>query len=302
VTGPEDAGASHHSDTGWPSEPADRPAAPTAAAEPEPLVEPAPTEPEAASYEPELAEPELTEPEAEFSEPELAEPELAEPELAEPELTEPELAEPELTEPEAELAEPEVYEPEVYQAELTPEPAELAAEPAAAPDVIAPHSPPSPWRSVPVLALLLTTVLMVVANGFVWYQVHQHSTVDDARRAGLEASRDAARVLLSYDYRTLSKDFSTGRSLTTGEFAKKYAETTTKVVTPVATKQKAVVKAEVVTAGVVRASTSTVVTIIYVNQVTTSSLSTAPKVDLSRVRMTLRHVGGRWLVSNVEAL
>jgi hypothetical protein len=45
-----------------------------------------------------------------------------------------------------------------------------------------------------------------------------------------------------------------------------------------------------------------VVTIVYVNQVTTSSLAAAPKIDLSRVRMTLEHIGGRWLVSNVDAL
>ena len=75
-----------------------------------------------------------------------------------------------------------------------------------------------------------------------------------------------------------------------------------KVVTPVAQQKKAVVKAEVVTAGIVRASTDTVVTIVYVNQVTTSSLSSGPKVDLSRVRMTLERVGGHWLVSKVDAL
>lgn len=181
------------------------------------------------------------------------------------------------------------------------EPEALAAapdEPAAA----AAARPRSAWRSGPVLALLLTAVLMAVANGFVWYLVHDHDATESARRAGLEASRDAARVLFSYDYRTLDKDFSAGKALTTGSFRKQYADTTSKVVTSVATEKKAVVKADVVTAGVVRASESTVVTIVYVNQVTTSSLQTGPKVDLSRVRMTLKHVGGRWLVSNVEAL
>jgi Mce-associated membrane protein len=132
--------------------------------------------------------------------------------------------------------------------------------------------------------------------------VHQHAAADDARRAGLEASRDAARVLFSYDYRTLDKDFKAGQALTTGTFRTEYAQTTAKVVTPVAEKNKAVVKAEVVTAGVVRASAETVVTIVYVNQVTTSSLAAAPKVDLSRVRMTMSKVGDRWRVSRVEAL
>jgi Mce-associated membrane protein len=156
--------------------------------------------------------------------------------------------------------------------------------------------------SAAVVALVLTAVLMAVANAFVWYRVHDHSATESARRAGLEQSREAARILFSYDYRQLDKDFAAGKSLTTGAFGKQYAETTAKVVTPVAKEKKAVVKAEVVTAGVVRASPKTVVTIVYVNQVTTSSLAAAPKVDLSRVRMTLTKVGGHWLVSKVDAL
>ena len=194
------------------------------------------------------------------------------------------------------------------------EPASVVAEPAPAVQEPAPvveestgvepaaAGPGSPLRSGPVLALLLTTVLMAVAAGFVWFQVHRHDATETARRAGLEASRDAARVLFSYDYRTLAKDFSAGKAVTTGKFRAQYADTTTKVVTPVATEKKAVVKAEVVNAGVVRASTDEVVTIVFVNQVTTSSLQAGPKVDLSRVRMTLRHVGGRWLVATVDAL
>jgi Mce-associated membrane protein len=155
---------------------------------------------------------------------------------------------------------------------------------------------------VPLIALGLTVALMALAAGFVWYRVHRGDQIESARVAGLEASRDAAAVLLSYDYRTLDKDFSAGRAVTTGAFRTQYSNTTSKVVAPVAKEKKAVVKAEVVTAGIVRASPDTVVTIVYVNQVTTSSLNAGPKVDLSRVRMTLKHVGGRWLVSKVEAL
>lgn len=188
------------------------------------------------------------------------------------------------------------------------EPARVAAAPVvgssdeAAPAVAAPARPRGAWRSPAVLALLLTTVLMAVAAGFVWYQVHQKDATETARRAGLETSRDAARVLFSYDYRTLDKDFAAGKAITTGAFQKSYGDTTSKVVGPVARDKKAVVKAEVVSAGVVRASPTSVVTVVFVNQVTTSSLATAPKVDLSRVRMTVKRVGGRWLVSNVTAL
>lgn len=167
----------------------------------------------------------------------------------------------------------------------------------------APNPQERPRRlTAAVLALLVTTLAMAVAAGLVWYQARQHDATEKARRAGLESSRDAARLLFSYDYRTLTKDFEAGKAITTGAFRKQYADTTTRLVTPVATEKKAVVKAEVVTAGVVRATPDLVVTIVYVNQVTTSSLTTGPKVDLSRVRMTLQRVNGRWLVSKVDAL
>jgi Mce-associated membrane protein len=185
-------------------------------------------------------------------------------------------------------------EPEAYdEPEPEPEP-----EPEAAPE----PAPVGRGALLPLLALGLTIVLMALAAGFVWYRVHRNDQIESARTAGLEASRDAAAVLLSYDYRTLDKDFSAGKAVTTGAFRTQYANTTSKVVAPVAKEKKAVVKAEVVTAGIVRASPDTVVTIVYVNQVTTSSLNAGPKVDLSRVRMTLKHVHGRWLVSKVEAL
>lgn len=155
---------------------------------------------------------------------------------------------------------------------------------------------------LPVIALVLVTLAVGVATAFVWLDVREKQQTEAARRTGLEASRDAARELFSYDYRTLDQDFSAGRALTTGDFRTDYDKTTTKVVADVAKRYKAVVKANVINAGVVRASPDEVVTIVYVNQVTTSTQVTGEKVDLSRVRMTVVRSGGRWLVTKVDAL
>jgi Mce-associated membrane protein len=156
--------------------------------------------------------------------------------------------------------------------------------------------------TLPVVALLIMTALMAAATAYLWLQVRDDHRTEQARRSGLEASRDAARLLFSYDYRTLDKDFKTGRALTTGEFRKQYDKTTTKVVADVARQYKAVVKANVVGAGVVRATPDEIVAVVYVNQVTTSTRVAGEKVDLSRVRMTLRRSGDEWLVTSVNAL
>lgn len=155
---------------------------------------------------------------------------------------------------------------------------------------------------LPAVALVLMTALMAAATSYLWLLVREKDQTESARRAGLEVTRDAARLLFSYDYRTLDKDFSVGRQLTTGEFRKDYDKTTTKVVTDVAKQYKAVVKATVVNAGVVRAAPNEVVTVVYVNQVTTSTRVTGEKLDLSRVRMTLVRIDGSWRVSQVDAL
>ena len=156
--------------------------------------------------------------------------------------------------------------------------------------------------SIPVLVLTLLTLVAGAVTAKVWLDVRSQSQAEDARRSGLEASRDAARLLFSYDYRTLDKDFATGRRLTTGSFRIDYDKTTTRVVADVAQRYKAVVKANVINAGVVSATPSRVVTVVYVNQVTSSTQVKGQKVDLSRVRMTLVRVDGVWLVTKVDAL
>lgn len=154
---------------------------------------------------------------------------------------------------------------------------------------------------LPVLALSLLTVL-VALTAYLGWDVRQSARTDTARTAGLAASRDAARLLFSYDYNTLDRDFERGLAVTTGTFREEYQRTTREVVRPVAVQYNAVVKADVVEAAVVSASPNRVVTLTFVNQTTTSTRVQGPKIDQSRVRMSLRRVEGTWLVDQVQAL
>lgn len=120
--------------------------------------------------------------------------------------------------------------------------------------------------------------------------------------APMSAARDAGRLLFSYDHRTIDEDFAAAEALTTGGFAKEYAQTTQAVVRPVAVENKAVVEATAVAQGIAQAEPGRVVALVFVNQSTTSTKVTGQKVDQSRVRMTLVERGDRWLVSKVEAL
>jgi Mce-associated membrane protein len=166
---------------------------------------------------------------------------------------------------------------------------------------------PAPARArrlgglLPVLALSLLTVLLLL-SGWLAYQVYEQSRTRAASTQALEQARDAARVLFSYSHERLDEDFEAGLALATGEFREEYERTTREVVRPVAEEYDAEVQAEVVEAAVVSAEPDRVVALLFLNQTTTSTRVEGPKIDQSRVRMTLVQVGDRWRVEQVSAL
>jgi Mce-associated membrane protein len=85
-------------------------------------------------------------------------------------------------------------------------------------------------------------------------------------------------------------------------FAAEYAKTTSTVVRPTATQTNAVVAATVRAGSVVSATPDRVVTLLYVNQTTTSNRLKEPRTDFNRVRVTMDHVDDRWLISDIDAL
>ncbi len=264
--------------TGWPSAPVPPY---TRTPEPAPQVEPAPQI--------EVVELEPVSP-AEADEPVQVEPVAELPDGAPAPLVTPEhVAEP-AADPEPESA-----------LESEPEP-EAEQEPAAALDA---QPVPSGSQGVllPVLAGLV--VVLLGLTGFLGWSAQRTAgaaPVETSRTEALSAAREAARLVFSYDYRHLAKDFAAGKAVTTGDFAQEYTRTTGKLVDDVAPRYKAVVAADVSEASVVRATTSQVVCLVFVNQSSTSTLSAAPKVTQSRLEMTMTHVGGRWLVSAIDAL
>ncbi|WP_406478486.1 hypothetical protein [Streptomyces sp. NBC_01615] len=158
-----------------------------------------------------------------------------------------------------------------------------------------------------VLCVLLVAGLVAVA--VLGWRYREGVQAEQARGQALTAARQAAPVVLSYDYRHLDRDFTAARARLTGHFRDEYSKTTTTVVGPTARKYHGVVKATVAapTGGspagsVISASADRAVVLLFVNQVTTSTQVSGSRVDLNRVRMTLTRTAGGWKVSGVDAL
>lgn len=165
-------------------------------------------------------------------------------------------------------------------------------------------------RGVVCAVLALLVVLGLVAVVVLALEHRDGRAAERARAAAVEAARRAAPVVLSYDHRHLERDFAAARAHLTGSFRDEYRRTTTSVVGPTARKYRGVVRATVVAppgggdpaVSVVSASPDRAVVLLFVNQVTTSTQVSGPRVDLNRVRMTLARTSGGWKVSAVDAL
>lgn len=155
----------------------------------------------------------------------------------------------------------------------------------------------------PALLLLgLLALLAVAGTAWLAWQVRQEAQTATARTEAVAAARDAARLLLSYDHERLEQDLGAGLAVTTGGYREQYERTIRDEVTPVATRDDAVVTAEVVQAGVVSASPGRVTVVVYVDRTTTSTRAPGPEVQQSSVLMALREVDGDWRVERLEQL
>lgn len=184
--------------------------------------------------------------------------------------------------------------------ETDPEPASFAPEEPTAVEAA------DPYRSARGLltGLLVLVLLLAGLAGFLVQRsvaTRGPGSAEEARGDAIGAARSAARVLFSYDYRHLEKDFQAGRAVTTGEFAKEYQRTTSKLIDDVAVRFKASVVADVSDAAVVRAESDRVVALVFLNQQSQSSLSGSAKITQSRLEMTLVKRDGRWLVERIKA-
>jgi Mce-associated membrane protein len=164
-----------------------------------------------------------------------------------------------------------------------------------------------PSAGTQILALLALVALVLAAA--VVNLRHRGDTLRGTASGGQQAmyaAATAAQDLSSYDYRTLESDIKTAAAQTTGQLRTDY-ERQAQAIMATARQQQVVVNAQAVKSGVVSASHDQVVVLVFLNR-TTSKLSSSASAgqertpDQLRLLMTMKKVGGRWLVAKVELL
>ncbi|MEW2478058.1 hypothetical protein AB0876_00540 [Mycobacterium sp. NPDC049093] len=159
--------------------------------------------------------------------------------------------------------------------------------------------PQSRPRSALNTAAGLLAIAILIATAFVGWQWKHQRDNDIAAREGLSAAQRFVGVLTNIDGGKLDENFTSAADGSTGEFKDQYAQSSAQLRRLLA-ENKAAAHGMVVESAVKSASPDTVEVLLFVDQSVSNATNPQPRLDRSRIRMTMKKIDGRWLASKVE--
>lgn len=151
--------------------------------------------------------------------------------------------------------------------------------------------------------LLGATALVLVAAlgvaGFLGWKLWALSSAADAGRQAQEAAVSYAQVLTSIDSEMVDENFDQVLDGATGEFKDMYSQSSTQL-RQLLIDNKATAHGVVVESAVQSASRDQAVVLLFVDQSVSNTAVPDPRLDRSRIKMTMELVDGRWRASKVE--
>ena len=147
----------------------------------------------------------------------------------------------------------------------------------------------------------VTFVAALGFSGFVGWQLKQQDDTAAAGRAALAVAQTYAVALTSVDNRNIDQNFAQVLNGATGEFKDMYSQSASQL-RQVLIDNKAVSKGTVVDASIKSASKTEVVVLLFIDQSISNIVNPQPRIDRSRVRMTMKLVDNHWLASKIDII
>lgn len=154
-------------------------------------------------------------------------------------------------------------------------------------------------RRLSAAALVVFFVATLAAAGFFGWQFKQQRDIENASRAAVSAAEQFAVTLTSIDTDGVDQNFAQVVAGSTGEFKDMYSQSATQL-RQVLIDNKAMSKGSVVDVAVKSATRTKVDVLLFVDQWITNAVAPKPRLDRSRVFVSMELVDGRWLASKVE--
>lgn len=165
------------------------------------------------------------------------------------------------------------------------------------------HAPASRRKRWLRYTLAAATILIFVAalgsSGYFGWQYKQQKDIDSASRAALSSAERLAVTLTSIDTNSVDQNFTQVVDGSTGEFKDIYSQSASQL-RQVLIDNKAMSKGTIIDSAVKSASKTKVDVVMFVDQWITNVASPQPRLDRSRVAMTMELIDGKWLASKVE--
>lgn len=177
--------------------------------------------------------------------------------------------------------------------------AEEAAEEAAEEKGSAPAGKAS--RTVNVRQILVGVVLvaLLASTGVLGWMVFQQRQLNEAREAAQRAAVSYAQVLTSIDSDKVDDNFKQVLDGATGEFKDMYSQSSVEL-RQLLVENKATAHGVVIESAVQEASKDKAIVLLFVDQSVSNTKLPDPRIDRSRMKMTMEMVDGQWRASKVE--
>ena len=148
-----------------------------------------------------------------------------------------------------------------------------------------------------VIALIF--ILALSTSGYLGWKVKQRNDIDHASQAALAAAQAFTVNLTSIDTSKVDQNFNDVVNASTGEFKDAYTQSATQL-RQILIDNKALSKGTVIDSAVKAASKDKADVILFVDQWITNSVDPKPRLDRSRVALTMKLVDGKWLAEKVD--
>ncbi|WP_201406752.1 DUF3329 domain-containing protein [Mycobacterium intracellulare] len=150
-----------------------------------------------------------------------------------------------------------------------------------------------------ILPLLLVASLAV--SGFLGWRQWQDHRVRLAGEQAQQAAISYAQVLTSIDSNKVDENFRQVLDGATGEFKDMYTQSSVKL-RQLLIDNKVTAHGVVVDSAIQSESMNKVVVLVFIDQTVTNTAAPDPRIDRSRIKMTMEKVDGRWRASKVQLL
>ncbi|QLL10356.1 tetratricopeptide repeat protein [Mycobacterium vicinigordonae] len=159
-----------------------------------------------------------------------------------------------------------------------------------------------PWRSYlrrSIMPGLLVASLAI--SGFLGWKVWQNHQIQVAGQQAQQAAIKYAQVLTSIDSNNVDENFRQVLDGATGEFKDMYSQSSVQL-RQLLIDNKATAHGVVVDSAIASESTNKVVVLVFIDQTVANMAVPDPRIDRSRIKMTMEKVDGRWRAAKIQLL